>query len=383
MRNDLFEVIEDYALKSNEEAVKLLETLGKIPAPSRQEDQRAEFCREWLIRQGAENVNIDAVKNVVCEIHCDRYEDVIVFMAHMDIVFPDLQPLAMKREGDRLYAPGIGDDTANLVNLLMAAKYILKEKTKFDTGIVIVADSCEEGLGNLEGSKEICRKYGERIRAFYSFDGYMSQCCSSAVGSYRYKITALTKGGHSYLDFGRENAIKVLCGLTEELYKIQPPQEEKTTYNVGYIQGGTSVNTIAQEAGMLYEFRSTSQKCLKKMERYFSETISRFRNEQVQIEVEILGIRPGNGDVHYEELRKFTEKNAEIVRKYFHGEMNFSAFSTDSNIPLSMGIPANTIGTVIGDGAHTREEWVDLESLNAGLKIVLSLMLQYTKIKGW
>ena len=379
MKNQLFEIVERYAAESEKESAALLETLGKIPAPSHQEEQRAEFCREWLLRQGAESVRIDAAKNVVCEINCCKDKDVIVFMAHMDIVFPDLEPLAMRREGNRLYAPGIGDDTANLVNLLMAAKYILREKPEFETGIVIVANSCEEGLGNLEGSKEICRNYGSRIRAFYSFDGYMSQCCSSAVGSYRYKITARTEGGHSYLDFGRENAIKVLCGLTEALYRIEPPQEEKTTYNVGYIQGGTTVNTIAQEAYMLYEFRSTSQECLKRMEQYFTETVGSFQNEKVRIETEVLGIRPGNGNLRHEKLREFTEKNAEIVRRYFSGEMDFTAYSTDSNIPLSMGIPANTIGTVIGGGAHTREEWADVESLNAGLKIVLSLLLQYRK----
>lgn len=381
MKNELSESIERYAEISKEESVRLLESLGRIPAPSHHEEQRAAFCRSWLISQGAEHVYIDGAKNVVCEIGCDKFEEVVVFMAHMDIVFPDMDSLPMRREGNRLCAPGIGDDTANLVNLLIAAKYLLKEDMHFGAGFVIVANSCEEGLGNLEGGKTICRKYGAKIRAFYSFDGYLPQCCSSAVGSYRFKVTARTKGGHSYLDFGRENAIRVLCSLTEALYEIEPPQEERTTYNVGYIQGGTTVNTIAQEAHMLYEFRSTSQECLKKMEQVFYETVDRFRNEKVQINVDILGIRPGNGQIHQEKLREFTKRNAEIVQRYYKKEMDFKAYSTDSNIPLSMGILANTIGTVTGGGAHTREEWVDLENLDTGVKIILNIMFQYTKVK--
>ncbi len=379
MKNALKTLVESYVTEHIEEAEELLNELGKIPAPSRQEDKRAAFCREWLIAQGAKDVTIDEAKNVICKINCEGQKDLAVFMAHMDIVFPDLEPLTVTQKGRKLYAPGIGDDTSNLVNLLMAAKYILKNEPKLNMGFLIVANACEEGLGNLDGCKEIVKTYGDQIKAFYSFDGYMSQCTNIAVGSHRYKITVKTSGGHSWLNFGEPNAIEILCNLVEKLYALEVPSEAKTTYNVGCIQGGTTVNTVAQEASMLFEFRSTSQKCLELMHQKLEETIEAMRGE-FQITTELLGVRPGNGDIDQEALKAYTEKSKEIIREFYEGDLDCDAYSTDANIPLSIGILANTIGTVKGACAHTREEWVDLDSLPAGMKIALSILLQYAEL---
>lgn len=372
-------IAEEYAAACSEEALELLRTLGKIPAPSRQEDLRAVFCRDWLLAQGAVDVTIDKAKNVICKIGCEEHEDYIAFAAHTDIVFPDMETLPMREEDGKLYAPGIGDDTSNLVNLLMGAKYLLQNKIKLRYGVLIVCNACEEGLGNLDGTKELFAAYGSKIKAFYSFDGYTPQCCSTAVGSYRYKISCRTTGGHSYINFGEPNAIEILCRLVEELYKIEAPQEVKTTYNVGRIEGGTTVNSIAQECGMLYEFRSTSQKCLEIMEERFNQTVEACRNLGGELTVELLGIRPGNGPLDMDELNAFTKQSADIISNFYTGDIDFAAYSTDSNVPLSLGIAANTIGTVLGALAHTREEWIDISSLPKGLGIVLSLMLLYEK----
>lgn len=376
MNKTIKKIVEQYAEESCEEEERLLETLGKIPAPSHQEDQRVTFCHDWLVAHGAQEVSVDSAKNVICKFNCTDHNDITVFMAHTDVVFPDLEPLSIKKEGRKLFAPGIGDDTANLVNLLMACKYLLDHHLQPKDGLMIVANSCEEGLGNLDGCKEIFRTYGKRIQKFYSFDGYMSQCCSSAVGSYRYRVTVHTAGGHSYINFGAPNAVEILCGLVEDLYQIQPPTEAVTTYNVGRIEGGTTVNTVAQKAMMLYEFRSTSQACLKKMEEAFTRTTEKHCGENREITVELLGVRPGNGLLPEQELQKFTANSAEVISTFFNGKVDYAAYSTDANVPLSVGTLANTIGTVSGAGAHTREEWVDLDSLPAGLKIALSLMLQ-------
>lgn len=372
-------IAEEYAAACSEEALELLRTLGKIPAPSRQEDLRAVFCRDWLLAQGAVDVTIDKAKNVICKIGCEEHEDYIAFAAHTDIVFPDMETLPMREEDGKLYAPGIGDDTSNLVNLLMGAKYLLQNKIKLKYGVLIVCNACEEGLGNLDGTKELFAAYGSRIKAFYSFDGYTPQCCSTAVGSYRYKISCRTTGGHSYINFGEPNAIEILCRLVEELYKIEAPREVKTTYNVGCIEGGTTVNSIAQECSMLYEFRSTSQRCLEMMEEKFNQTVEACRNLGGELTVELLGIRPGNGPLDMDELNAFTRQSADIISNFYTGDIDFAAYSTDSNVPLSLGIAANTIGTVLGALAHTREEWIDISSLPKGLGIVLSLMLLYEK----
>lgn len=370
---------EEYAAASREEALDLLRTLGKIPAPTRQEDLRAEFCRDWLLAQGAADVTIDKAKNVICKIGCEEHEDVVAFAAHTDIVFPDMEALPMHEEGNRLCAPGIGDDTANLVNLLMAAKYLLKNRPRTKCGFLIVANSCEEGLGNLDGTKELFSAWKSRLKAFYSFDCYIPQCCSTAVGSYRYKITCRTAGGHSYFDFGTPNAIEILCRLVDELCRIEPPTEAKTTYNVGRIEGGTTVNSIPQACSMLYEFRSTSQKCLELMQEKFDRAVDKCRDLGGELTVELLGVRPGNGPLDWRALEAFTRQSADIISNFYSGEIDFSPCSTDSNIPLSLGIPANTVGTVRGARFHTREEWIDISSLPQGLGIALSLMLLYTE----
>lgn len=370
-------IAEEYAAVCSEEALDLLRTLGKIPAPSRQEDLRAVFCRDWLLAQGAVDVTIDKAKNVICKIGCEEHEDLIVFAAHTDIVFPDMETLPMHEEDGKLYAPGIGDDTSNLVNLLMSAKYLLKNQVKLKYGVLIVCNACEEGLGNLDGTKELFASYGPKIKAFYSFDGYTPQCCSTAVGSYRYKISCKTVGGHSYINFGEPNAIAILCHLVGELYKIDAPDEVKTTYNVGRIEGGSTVNSIAQECSMLYEFRSTSQKCLEAMEEKFNQAVESCRDLGGELTVKLLGIRPGNGPLNKDELEAFTQQSADVISNFYTGDIDFAAYSTDSNVPLSLGIVANTIGTVLGALAHTREEWIDISSLPKGLAIVLSLMLLY------
>lgn len=170
---------------------------------------------------------------------------------------------------------------------------------------------------------------------------------------------------------------RILCQLVEKLYQIKAPDEVKTTYNVGRIEGGATVNSIPQACSMLYEFRSASQKCLEIMEEKFQKAVGSCRNLGGELTVELLGVRPGNGPLDMDALRAFTQQSADIISNFYTGDIDFAAYSTDSNVPLSLGIPANTIGTVLGALAHTREEWVDISSLPKGLGIVLSLMLLY------
>ena len=371
-------IAEQFAEESYAEACELLRALGRIPAPTRQEERRAEFCRDWLLDRGAEDVEIDAAKNVICPIG-PRDGELVVFAAHTDVVFPDLEPLPMEEKDGRLYAPGIGDDTANLVCLLLAAKYLLQKGLQGKRGFLIVANACEEGLGNLDGTKALFARYGDRIKAFYSFDCCMPACINRAVGSHRYKITCRTRGGHSYGAFGAPNAIEILCRLVEKLYAVEPPQAEKTTYNVGRFEGGSTVNSIAQEASILYEFRSASQACLERMEEIFRGILAECQGLGGELTVELLGIRPGSAPVDPAALEALTARSADVIRSFCGEAADIHAASTDSNVPLSLGIPANTVGAVRGGLEHTRQEWMELESLKSGLKIVLALMLQFLK----
>ena len=377
MDQDILEQARRFAADHREEQLALLRELGQIPAPSYQEDRRAAFVLDWLTAQGAQDAATDRAKNVVCKIGCEGKADLVVFAAHTDIVFPDTEPLPMEERDGRLYAPGIGDDTANLVNLLLCAKFLLTRQIEMKTGVLIVCNACEEGLGNLAGTRQLFADYGERIRAFYSFDGYMPCCTCTAVGSYRYRVTCRTQGGHSYADWGRPNAIAVLSALVGELYKIKPPAQAKTTYNVGRFEGGTTVNSIAQEASMLYEFRSTSQVCLKEMEGKFQAAVDACQGLGGELDVELIGMRPGDGPLDRAVLAEMTGCTVEAIQAVCGCEAEISPQSTDSNVPLSMGIPANTLGTVRGGLAHTRQEWVDLDSLTPGLELALTIVLQY------
>ena len=370
--------LEQYVAAHFEEAIELLRTLGKIAAPSHQEDLRARFVLDWLKGCGAKQVQIDEAKNVICRIDGER-ENLVVIMAHTDVVFPDETELPMHEEDGKLYAPGIGDDTANLVNLLMSAKYLLEKNVKPEYTLLLAANSCEEGLGNLKGSRQIYKDYGSRIHEWISFDGYLGKITDRAVGSHRYQVTVQVQGGHSFSDFGRDNAIAILADMIHDLYQITPPSQEKTTYNVGVIEGGTTVNSIAQRASMKYEFRSASQDCLKEMEQKFEAVVADYRERGYAVDVEIIGIRPGSGPIDQERLNALTEANRRVMEECFPCQVKMTPSSTDANIPLSVGIPANTFGTVCGGLAHTREEWIEIESMRPGFLTALMTVLRYCR----
>lgn len=375
----LNEEVLQYIEENGKEAYELLLTLGKIPAPSNKEENRAEFCRNWLIEQGAEGVYMDSANNVIYPVGCTGENPVVVFMAHMDIVFPDTKPLPMTIEDGKIKAPGIGDDTANLCALLMCAKYIAQKKiVPKDTGILLAAGAGEEGLGNLKGSKQIVKDYKDRIKVFYALDLSMDKMTIDAVGSKRYKVEVFTEGGHSFGDFGNRNAIACLASLIETLYSQNVPvTKTKTTYNVGTINGGTSVNTIAQQAQMLYEFRSDSRKDLEYMEKQFKEVVESYKDKKITIHTTLVGDRPCTGDVDQEQQKELVDHVFGILLKHTGKEPKKGAGSTDCNIPLSIGIPSVCLGTVRGGLAHTRQEWIEIESLKIGYQIAFEVILSY------
>lgn len=359
------------------EARQLLLELAQIPAPSNHEEQRAEFCLNWLRTKGAKNAYIDEALNVIYPIGDTDDNDLAVFMAHSDVVFPDTAPLPLKIENGRIYCPGVGDDTANAVALLTAAAYIAEHDWKPENcGILLVINSGEEGLGNLKGSRQIMSDFGSRVKEFITFDGNASAIVTKAVGSRRYRVSVKTEGGHSYARFGAPNAIAQLARLIARLYEIEVPPIGRTTYNVGTVSGGTSVNTIAQNAQMLFEFRSDEREGLAFMQAEFDRILDDFRASGVQIEWELVGDRPCGLAVDNSAL---ADRASAAVREYYGIDPAFTSGSTDCNVPLSMGIPAICPGCVLGAGAHTREEYVEESSLLPGLKVAFSLILHHLK----
>ena len=370
----------NYLKNSEEETLRLIEDIARIPAPSGQEDARADFCRNWLLAQGAEHVEIDDAKNVLAYVDCEGKEDLILFSAHTDVVFPDLEPLPFERDDRYLHAPGVGDDTACLAALLIAARYVIRNKLTSPYGVIFAANSCEEGLGNLKGIREIMRIHGDRIRRAYTVDGQYNAAVTTCVGSVRYRVTVQTEGGHSFNHFGNRNAIFSVARLLTLLNdrSILDGCKGKTTYNVGVIEGGTSVNTIAQSASFLYEFRSDCAEDLARMQRFFDACIARARAEELgEITVETVGIRPCGGEVDEDVLEEMAARVVAVSEAHSGIPCARTSGSTDCNIPMSMGVPAVCVGAYLGDGAHTREERVRIDSVPVGLRIVTELVLDY------
>lgn len=347
--------------------------MARIPAPSNQEEKRAAYCKAYLESFGAKGVYIDEALNVVYPYYADGCNDLVAFLGHTDIVFPDTEEIPVRVEDGRIYGPGVGDDTANAVAVMEMARMVTELGLKPKRGILFVCNSGEEGLGNLKGSRQIMKDYAGRIGEMIGVDAGYRCLYNDAVGSKRYQITIKTEGGHSYSAFGNRNAIYYASLLINTFYGLKVPEGGKTTYNVGIIQGGTSVNTIAQECSMLYEYRSDRREALAYMDKMFEATIAAFSTMGIQVEVKLMGDRPCKGEV---DVQPLTDKVVAIAASY--GEkMETAPGSTDCNIPLAQGVPAVCFGVYLGAGAHTREEWIDIASTEVGMKILAEVVMSY------
>ena len=372
-------MIREFAQKNYEMTLDIVRDLCMIPAPSYMEDRRAEYCKKWLEDAGAKGVYIDSVKNVIFPLNCDGSNNITVVAAHTDTVFPDTESYPEYKEDDeRIYCPAVGDDTVRVANVLMCAKYFIENNITPENGVLFVLNSCEEGLGNLLGTRQIFKDYDGRIRDFITVDANIGAYVDVAVGSHRYEVEVRTEGGHSYSKFGNKNAIAVLSEMIAEIYKINVPEKEgaKTTYNVGTIEGGTSVNTIAQSAKMLCEYRSNDRECLEIMKGHFERIFEAAKSDGVEVIINKVGDRPCKGDVDAVAEKRLIDAYAKAVMETVGGELRNGPASTDANIPMSLGIAALDIGACISEGAHTREEYLVKRSIPEGIEVIIRTMLE-------
>jgi acetylornithine deacetylase/succinyl-diaminopimelate desuccinylase-like protein len=360
-----------WAQARQEALVEVIDQLCRIPAPSHKEHKRAAFIRDWLIRRGIGFVTVDEAQNVIIFPRGEPQGKITLIMAHTDTVFPDEEPYVPEYLDGRLYCPGAGDDTANVAALMLLAEYVAQSPVTGGESLVFAANSCEEGLGNLKGCRALMARFSGRLRRVLSLDGTYDNACNRAVGSSRYEVTVTTEGGHSFSNFGNRNAIHALSVLIAGLYAVKPPviENSRTTYNVGGVQGGTSVNTIAQQASMLYEYRSDHPDGLAFMQRAFLAQLEALKAAGVDVTVRCLGERPSMGQVDPLAQSALEDLCLASVEEITGHRIPLRSGSTDINLPLSMGIPALCFGAYRGAGAHTQEEWIDLASLTQGLAI--------------
>ncbi len=354
-------------LDQNEQTRKELILLTEIPAPPFKESKRAGKFAEMLKAAGADSVWIDAEGNVIALRKGKKPTKTVALDAHLDTVFPESTNVTVKMKGDTMYAPGIGDDTRGLVMVLETLRALEAAQIETNDNVLFIGSVGEEGLGDLRGVKYLFSEKGPKINSWISIDGGdLGRVNNMGLGSYRYRITFKGPGGHSWGAFGLANpqhalgsAIHYFSKAADEFTKTGA----RTSYNVGRIGGGTSVNSIAFESWMEVDMRSESPERLDKIEAILKSSVQKALEEHnamkrmgpaLTVDVTKIGYRP-SGELSAD-LPLIQRSMA--VASFFGESPRLTRGSTNSNIPISKGIPAVTIGRGgKGGGAHSLNEW--------------------------
>jgi len=364
-------------------------TLTEIPAPPFHEQQRAAAFLQMARAHGLEELEIDAAGNVTGLRRGIGNGPLICVAAHLDTVFPAGTPIKVRREGTKLFAPGIGDDTRSLAVLLAWLRALDAAAIRTRADILFVADVGEEGAGDLRGMRHLFQhgRYKDRISAFITVDSPdMERIVTGGVGSKRYRVTFTGPGGHSYGAFGLVNPMYAMADAITRLPALPVPTRPKTTYSASVTGGGTSINAIPNSVWTEFDLRSESPHELERLERRFLSLVQEAVAAEnaarstargaVAAELTKIGDRPAGYTDEAGELPSLAR--AALAAHGF--ETSFEASSTDANIPLSLGIPAIKVGSGgRGGRAHSLEEWIDVDpepsirGMCAGLATLLAV----------
>jgi tripeptide aminopeptidase len=350
--------------------------LTEIPAPPFQEAQRAAAVKVLLSSSGL-NVQIDKTGNVIGELPGTTDKEIVLLAAHLDTVFPPGTDVKVRREAERMSAPGISDNGTGLAALVAIARTMHEANIKPRRTILFVADVGEEGEGNLRGMRALVDAYKSKLKGAIVLDGSgTDHVTTKALASRRLEVLITGPGGHSWSDFGMPNPINALVRGSVRFINTRVPVSPRTTFNLGQIEGGTSVNSVPHEARLKVDIRSESEEELAKLESALRESISagvrdemespRDRSKgRLEWKVDLLGSRPGG------ELAADSPLLAalRIADAYVGNQSRIERSSTDANIPLSNGIDAVSIGAGgSGGGAHSLQEWYEPTGREMGLK---------------
>ena len=380
-------LLQDPAVKTALEAAKRDEPaiiadqirLCAVPAPPFNEGARAAVYKQSFEAVGLTNVRIDAAGNVLGERPGRAPRPHLVFSAHLDTVFPEGTPVAASRSGPILSGPGIADDCRGLAVLLGVIRALHAANLQTAGSITFVGTVGEEGLGDLRGVKHLfSAELKGAVDRFVSIDGAGMAITATAVGSLRYRVTFSGSGGHSYGDFGIANPVHTLGRAVARVADLQVPREPRTTFNVGRIGGGTSVNSIASSAWMEVDLRSAAPAALSALDAGLQQALDaaiRDENERagsrgrVTLEKEVVGNRPGGRNPA---VAPIVEAALSVTRALGYAT-EVDEGSTDANVPISLGIPAITIGGGgTAQGTHTTRETFDTtDSWQGSLRALL------------
>jgi tripeptide aminopeptidase len=339
--------------------------ITEIPAPPFKEKVRAEYYLKRLQELGLKDASIDSEGNVIAlRKGSGGGKPKLVVSAHLDTVFPEGTDVSVKEKDGAILAPGIGDDSRGLAALLSLLKSINANEIATVGDVMFVGTVGEEELGNLRGVKALFRDHTD-IDGFISIDGLgISRVVNQATGSHRFEMIFKGPGGHSFQEFGLPSAIHAMGRAIAKISDLQTPSDPKTTFTVGTVVGGTSVNAIAGEARMAVDMRSNSTDELLKLEARLLDLVkvavaeenARWKSDKMTVEIKLIGDRPAGIVAMDSPIVQATQRAVSTITR--GPRVTFAGSSTDSNMAMSLGIPAVTIGGG-GEGGnwHSRNEW--------------------------
>jgi acetylornithine deacetylase/succinyl-diaminopimelate desuccinylase-like protein len=359
------------AAQRTEAVAELARRICEVPAPTGNEQARAQLVAS-LWRERGYTPEIDATGNVYIRRGKRENGPVLMLLAHTDTVFPQTTPISVERDADILRGPGIGDNSLSVAAMISVLDVLDELEKETGADIIAVADVGEEGLGNLLGARTAVERYREKLGAVIAIDGNLGRIIHVAVGSKRWRIIVRGPGGHSYGAFGTPSAIHGLGRIIAAIADLQVPREPKTTYNVGIIEGGTSVNTIASRATALLDLRSTDIAALDRVADEVRTIVEQRAGPGLQTEIEVLGERPAGERSQADPLVQL----AAAAITWLGMEPKYGASSTDANIPISLNIPAVCIGITRVERSHTLEEFLYVPPIGDGLAQLTRLCVE-------
>jgi tripeptide aminopeptidase len=359
--------------------------INSIPAPPFGESERAEYLRQKFSAAGLTKAKLDDEGNCIALWNGASDAPLLVVSAHLDTVFPADTNVVPRRVGAKLFAPGIADDACGLAALVAIAGALQLCEIETAGSILFVATVGEEGEGNLRGVRHLFTQseWAGRINAFISLDGAgVDRITNRALGSRRYRVEFRGAGGHSWSDFGTANPVHALARAVARLVSYPAPTDPRTTFNVGRIEGGQGVNAIPRQASMDVDLRSASADELLKLDAFFRRSVREAADEEnfrrssgtepLELVTEMIGERPGGETPAEDPLVQLAWAATEAVG----GKASLDQASTDSNLPISLGVPAITLGAGgTSANSHTPDEWYDPRNRAAALKRALLVIL--------
>lgn len=349
--------------------IRQTQELQAVASPTFEEQERAAALKLALERAGVAEPFVDDAGNLYARLP-GAGGPALAVSAHLDTVFPRGTDLSCRRTAQRLYGPGIGDNAVALAALVELAHDFAQQPPAGD--LWLVADVCEEGLGNLRGMREVVARLQDTVSAYLVLEGMaLGHIYHRALPSRRFRLTAEGRGGHSWIHAGRASALHQLIQVGAELANLAVPADPKSTLNIGRMSGGHSVNSIADQAQLEMDLRSETEESLEAMVEQVIGLIGRTSDNGVKLSLTLIGARPAGG---LAEDHPLVLAAARALRRGTRRKAKLGAGSTDASVPLDRAYPAVCIGLTTGGEAHTLREFIDLPPMEGGYRSLLDLI---------